>query len=66
LTRVSEIDMLRALTGRDLASHFDPGGKIVIPGDVSLTPLDLTGTDLSRALGADQHAPGRGRGLGEA
>jgi hypothetical protein len=46
LARVAEIDVLRALTGRDLPPHFDPGRKIIIPGNVSLTPLHLTGADL--------------------
>jgi hypothetical protein len=38
--------VLRALTGRDLSPHLDPGGKIIIPVDVSLTPLHLTGANL--------------------
>jgi hypothetical protein len=66
LTRVAKINMLRALSGRDLPPHFDPCGKIVIPGNVSLTPLHLTGANLGCALGADQHAPRRGRSLGKA
>jgi hypothetical protein len=58
--------VLRALAGRDLPSHFDPSRKIVVPGNLSLTPLHLTGTDFGCALSSDQHAPGRGRGFGEA
>jgi hypothetical protein len=46
LPRESNIDMLRALTRRDLAPHFDPGGKIVLPVDVGLVPLYLTSTNL--------------------
>jgi hypothetical protein len=66
LARVAGIDVLRALSSRDLPPHFDPGGKVVIPGNVSLTPLHLTGADLGCALGADQHPSRRGRGLCEA
>jgi hypothetical protein len=47
LTRVTEIDVLRAFAGRDLPPHLDPSCKIIIPGDVSLTPLHFTGANLS-------------------
>jgi hypothetical protein len=65
LTRVAKINVLRTFAGWDLPPHFNPGSKIVIPGNVSLTPLHLTGANLGWAFGSDQHAPGRGRGLGK-
>jgi hypothetical protein len=56
---------LRAFARRNLPSHLDPGCEVIVPGDVRLTSLHLTGTDLGRALRTDQDTARRSRGFGE-